>query len=68
MMIFGVEFVDQAVKLEKGVNELSFWWSWRATDNNKMRCRPLLLTCIFFCSPFQIFRALCEDTLRSVRS
>ena len=27
MMICGIELVDLAVKLGKGVNELSFWWS-----------------------------------------
>ena len=26
MMICGIEFVDQAVKLGRGVNDLSFWW------------------------------------------
>ena len=30
-MIGGVKFVDRAVQLAKGVNELSFWWSCHAS-------------------------------------
>ena len=35
-MICEIEFVKQAVKLGKGVNELSFWWSCIYQKNEHM--------------------------------
>ena len=34
-MICEIEFVKHAVKLGKGVNELSFWWSWHGSERPK---------------------------------
>ena len=42
-MICGIEFVEYAAKLGKGVNELSFWWPQRNRNNipDLLRAMPV---------------------------